>query len=137
MFPWCDGENITVEMHGTALVFRLRKDLCHGIAHSEAFVPDYELYTIKPAFFQPYKEAFPAFGILLHALCGTDDLTVTVLLNSYGNQDTVVFKLSAPVTFEINTVYIDIRILAGQLAVAPFLNMNYFLWCSYFFSFFR
>ena len=111
-------------MHGTMLVFRLREDLCDGIAHSQAFVPDHKLSTGKPAFFQPYKEAFPAFGILLHAFGSADDLTGTVLVNSYGDKNTDIFKLSAPVALEGNTVYIYIRVLAGQLAVAPFLNMH-------------
>ena len=97
MFPWCNGENIAIEMYGTALVFRLRKDLCDGVAHAEAFVSDNEFDAVKPAFFQPYKEAFPAFGILLHAFGSTDDLTVSVLVNSYGDKDADIFKLSAPV----------------------------------------
>ena len=70
-------------MHGATLVFRLRKDFCDGITHSEAFVSDNQPYTIKTTFFQPYKEVFPAFGIFFHAFRRTDDLTVTILVNSY------------------------------------------------------
>ena len=110
-------------MYGTALVFRLRKDLCDGVAHAEALVSDNELYTVKSAFFQPYKEAFPAFRIFFHTLCRADDLTVTVLVYADGDKDTDIFKLSAPVALEVNAVYIDIRVLSGQLAVAPFLNL--------------
>ena len=111
-------------MHGTTLVFRLRKNFCHGVAHAEAFVPDHKLYTVKSAFFRPYKEAFPAFGILFHALRRTDDLAATVLVNAYGYKDTDIFKLSAPIALEVNTVHIDIWVLSGQLAVSPFLNMH-------------
>ena len=111
-------------MYGTALVFRLREDFLDGVTHAEAFVPDHELYTVKPAFFQPYKEAFPAFGILLHAFGSTDDLTVTVLVYADGDKNTNIFKLSAPVALEVNAVYIDIRVLSGQLAVSLFFNMH-------------
>ena len=76
------------------LVFRLREDLCDGIVHSQAFVPAHKLSTGKPAFFQTYKEVFPTFGILLHAFGSADDLTGTVLVNSYGDKDTDIFKLS-------------------------------------------
>lgn len=124
MFPWCNGENVTVEMHGTTLVFRLRKDLCHGVAHAEALVSDNEFYAVKSAFFEPYKEAFPAFGILLHALRRADDLSATVLVYADGDQNANIFKLSAPVALEVNSIHIDIRVLPGQLAVAPFLNVD-------------
>ena len=131
MFPWCNGENIPIEMHGTALVFRLRKDLCNGVAHAEALVSDNELYAVKSAFFQPYKEAFPTFRIFFHTLCRADDLTVTVLVYADGDKNTDIFKLSAPVALEVNTVYIDIRVLSGQLAVTSFyqsfLSMSIFL----------
>ena len=107
-------------MHSTALVFRLRKDLCDDVAHAEALVSDYELYTVKSAFFQPYKEAFPTFRIFFHTLCRVDDFTVTVLVSADGDKNTDIFKLSAPVALEVNTVYIDIRVLSGQLAVTSF-----------------
>ena len=95
-------------MHRTTLVLSSRKDLCDGTAHAEALISDNQSYTIKAAFFQPYKEAFPAFGILLHALRRTYDLTVSILVYSYGNKDADIFKLSTPVALEVNTVYIDI-----------------------------
>ena len=43
-------------MYGTALVFRLRKDLCDGVAHAEALVSDNELYTVL---MKEYRELTP------------------------------------------------------------------------------
>lgn len=72
MLPWCNGENVLVEVHRTTLVFRIRKDLCHDVAHAEALVCENELYTVKSPFFQPYKEIFPAFSVFFHTLCSAD-----------------------------------------------------------------
>ena len=105
-------------MHGTALVFRIRKDLCDGVTHVEALVSDNKLYTV----ISHTKEAFQTFRIFFHTLCYADDLTATVLVYVDGDKNIDIFKLSAPVALEVNTVYIDIRILAGQLAVTPFFS---------------
>ena len=123
MFPWNDGEHVPVKMYCTTLVFCLRKDLCHGIAHSEAFVSHHELYALQTAFFEPNKEDFPAPCVLFHAFCGSDDLTVTVLIHADCHRNADVFKLSTPISLEINPVHINIWIFPGQLAVAPFLNV--------------
>ena len=124
MLPRGYGEHVPVKMHRTTLVFCLRKDLCHGIAHSEAFVSHDEPYTLQTAFFEPDKEAFPAFCIFLHAFRSSDDLTVTVLIHADCHQNADIFKLSAPISLEINPVHINIRIFPGQPAVAPFLDMH-------------
>ena len=82
------------------------------------------LYALQTAFFEPDKEAFPAFCIFFHAFHGSDDLTVTVLIHADCHQNADIFKLSAPISLEINPIHINIRIFSGQPAVAPFLNMH-------------
>ena len=82
-------------MYCATLVFCLRKDLCRGIAHSEAFVSHHEL-ALQTAFFEPNKEVFQAFCILFHAFRGFDDLMVTVLTHADCHQNTEIFELSTP-----------------------------------------
>ena len=110
-------------MHGATLVFSFWTDFGYDIAHSEASIPNHKLCTVKSAFFQPYQDAFLAFDILLYALGSADDLTVTVRLYTDGNKNTGIFKFSSPVTLEVNTLYIHIRVLPRLFSITPFLNM--------------
>ena len=74
------GENFAVEMHRAALVFGVREHLAHGLQHPHALVADDELYAVQPASAEPLEEADPAGLVLLHALCGAQNLTKTVLI---------------------------------------------------------
>ena len=73
-------ENVAVEMYRAALVFDVREHLAHSLQHPHALVADDELYAVQPAPAEPLEEADPAGLVLLHALCGAQNLTKTVLI---------------------------------------------------------
>src|SRR5699024_4821103 len=63
--------------------------------------------------------------VFLHALGGTQNLTVSVLIHRDRHQNGHIFKLSAPVTAQVDPIHIDIRIAPTlQRAVAPILNVD-------------
>ena len=63
--------------------------------------------------------------IHFHDLSGTQNLTVAVLIHCDRYQNSYIFKLSAPVTTQVDLIYIDIRIASAlQRTIAPILNMD-------------
>ena len=71
------------------------------------------------------EEADPAGLVLLHALGGTKNLTVSVLIHRNRHQNGHIFKLSAPISAQVDPIHIDIRIAPTlQRAVPPILNVD-------------
>ena len=69
---------------------------------------------------QPLEEADPAGFILFHALSGTQNLTVSGLIDCNCYQNSYIFKLSAPVAEQTDFIHIDIRMTPTlQRTVAP------------------
>src|SRR5699024_9250842 len=74
---------------------------------------------------QPLEEADPAGLVLFHALGGTKNLTVSVLIHRNRHQNGHIFKLSAPISAQVDPIHIDIRIASTlQRAVPPVLNVD-------------
>ncbi len=100
--------------------------------HSKIFISDNKLNAVKAAFFQPYKEASPAFLIFFHTLSSTNYLAITVFVNTYCHKDAHILKLPAPVTLEVNPVYVDVWIyLNGELRTGLPVNLS----CAYAYRF--
>lgn len=73
---------------------------------------------------KPLEEVYPADFILFHALGSTQNLTITVLIDSNGNQNSHIFVFSAPISFQVNSIHIHIGILSSlEGAVAPNLDI--------------
>ena len=99
--------------------------LSHRFQHPQAFVSQDELDTLQSAAFQPLKEADSAGLVFLHALGSAQYLTVAILIDHNSNQYADILILAAPVSAQIDSIYIDIRILAAmQRTVAPVLNVD-------------
>src|SRR5699024_2121462 len=74
---------------------------------------------------KPLEEADPACLVLLHAFGCTQNLTVTLLIHGNCHQNSNIFVLTAPVSLEVDTIHIHIRVLAAlQRTVAPGLNVD-------------
>ena len=110
-------------MYRAALIFGIWKHFGNGFQHSEAFVTDNEAYSAETSFFQPYKERTPALFILFHAFGSTNDFTASVLIDTDGYKDRDILDFATPAALEINTVNIDIRILAGKRSGMPLFDM--------------
>ena len=122
---WHNRKNIAVEMHRAALVFGVREHLAHGLQHPHALVTDDELYAVQAASTKPLEETDPAGLVLLHALCGAQNLTKTVLIHGNCHQNCHIFVLSAPVAAQSDAVHVDVWIApALQMAVPPVLDVN-------------
>ena len=112
-------------MDGTPLVFSFRKHFAYGLQHTKAFVANHQLDPIQAAATQPLEEADPAGLVLFHALGGTKNLTVSVLIDCNCYQNGYIFKLSAPVAAQVDPIHIDIWIASAlQRAVPPILNVD-------------
>src|SRR5699024_3023802 len=113
------------KVDGTALVLGLWEYFSHSLQHTQALVANDEFHTVQTSPTEPLKEADPAGLVFLHALGGAQNLAVSVLIHRNRHQNGHIFKLSAPVTAQVDPVHIDIRIaLTLQRAVAPILNVD-------------
>src|SRR5699024_791417 len=118
-------EHIAVKVDGTALVFGLWEYFSHGFQHTKALVANHQLDSIQATATQPLEEADPAGLVLLHALGGTQNLTVSVFVHRNPHQNGHIFKLSAPISAQIDPIHIDIWIVPTlQRAVAPILYVD-------------
>src|SRR5699024_5644729 len=120
-----DREHIAVKVDGTALVLGFGEYFSHGLQHTKALVSNDEFHTVQTSAAEPLEEADPAGLILFHTLGGAKNLTVSVLIHRDRHQNGHIFKLSAPVTAQVDPIHIDIRItLTLQRAVPPILNVD-------------
>src|SRR5699024_8901821 len=118
-------EHIAVEVDGTPLVFGLRKHFSHSLQHTKTLVSNNEFHAVQATATQPLEEADPAGFVLFHALSGTQNLTVSVLINGNRYQNGYIFKLTAPVAAQVDPIHIDIRIPPTlQRTVPPILNVD-------------
>lgn len=67
------------------------------------------------------QKTAPAGLVFLGPLADAQDLVKTVAINADGYQHRDVFYFAAPAALENDTVHVDIRMLAGDLLVAPLL----------------
>ncbi len=122
---WRNGEHIAVKVDGTPLVFGLRKHLSHGFQHTETLVAKNKFHTVQTTATQPLEEADPAGFVLLHTLCGAQNLTISVLIDRNRHQNSHIFKLSTPVAAQVDPIHIDIRIPPTlQRTVPPIFNVD-------------
>lgn len=112
------------------MIVRSRIDLVDGIDETEAFIADKQASAFKPTVFKTAKEFFPAFRVFFHSLSSTDNFSIAIVVYRYGNKDGYVFEITAPVSFEIDTVQIDIGIFGLERAVAPVLNMDIYFFVN-------
>ena len=112
-------------MNSAALIFSVWEDFSDCFQHAQTFVAYDQLHPFKPASFQPLQEVNSACLVLFHAFGSTQNLAVPILIhrNSYKNWHILV--LSAPVTPQVDTVQINIRISAAlQGTVSPILYVD-------------
>ncbi len=110
-------------MDNAALVFRVRKNLMDRLQHTAIPVTDDEPDAGKAPFFEPDKEVVPALVVFLHAFGSTEDLAITVLIDADRDKYGDVLDFAAPAALQVNTVYIDIGVFAGERAAAPLLDV--------------
>ena len=84
----------------------------YAVGHYEiyGYGTDDELYAVQAASTKPLEETDPTGLVLLHALCGAQNLTKTVLIHGDRHQNRNIFVLSAPVAAQIDAIHVDIRI---------------------------
>ena len=110
-------------MNCTALISGIWKDFRNGFQHAKVLITDNQAYTSKPTLFQPYKERTPTFTILFHAFRSAKNLPAAILADANGNENRNVLDLAAPAAFQVNTIYINIRIVLGKRTGTPGFNM--------------
>lgn len=109
----CNREIISVKVYCTPMITGIWKDLQYCFRHTKIFVANDESDSCKAAFFEPYKKGTPAFLILFHAFGSANDLAAAVIADSDRNKNGDILDLTAPTSFQIYTIYIDIWISAG------------------------
>ncbi|WP_419195980.1 hypothetical protein [Butyricicoccus faecihominis] len=63
--------------------------------HTLTFVDNNKLYTIQVTLTEPLEETCSTGLVLLHALCDTQNLTISILIDGDRNQNGDILKLSA------------------------------------------
>src|SRR5699024_5658224 len=101
-----DREHIAVKVDGAALVLGFGEYFSHSLQHTKTLVANNEFHSVQATATQPLKEADPAGLVLLHALGGTQNLTVSVLIHRDRHQNCYIFKLSTPVTAQVDPIHI-------------------------------
>ena len=120
-----DREHVAVKMDSATLVLGFGEHFSHSLQHTQALVSNHQLDPVQATATQPLEEADPAGLVLFHALSGTQDLTVSILIDRNRHQNGYIFKLSAPVAAQIDPIHIDIRIPPTlQRTVTPIFNVD-------------
>ena len=112
-------------MDGTPLILGFREHFSHSLQHTKTFVTNHQFNPIQATATQPLKEVDPAGFVLFHALGSTKNLSVPVFIDRNRHKNSYIFKLSAPVTAQVDPIHIDIRIASTlQRAVPPILDVD-------------
>ena len=107
------------------MVFGLGKHFAHGFQHTKALVTNHQFNPIQTTATEPLKEINPTGLVFFHALSCAKNLAVAILVDCNGYQNGYIFKLSAPVAAQVDSIHIDIRIPSSlQRAVPPILNVD-------------
>ena len=83
----------------------------HIVQHTKAFVTNHQFNPIQTAAAEPLKEIDPTGLVFFHALSCTKNLAVAILVDRDGYQNGYIFKLSAPVAAQADSVHVDIRVM--------------------------
>ena len=105
------GEHIAVKVDSTALVLGFGEYFSHSLQHTKALVANHQFNSIQAAATQPLEETDPAGLVLFHALGGTQNFTVSVLIHRNRHQNGHIFKLATPVAAQVDSVHVDIRVM--------------------------
>jgi len=119
-----EREHVAIEVDRAALELGFRVDLVDRFQEPQALVADEELSAFQPALLQHLQEREPARLVLLHAFCCTDDLPVPFLVDRHRHQDRDVLVFAAPVALQVDSIQVDVGILALQWPLAPFLDVD-------------
>ncbi len=107
------------------MVFGLGKHFTHGFQHTKALVTNHQFNPIQATATEPLKEINPTGLVFFHTLSCAKNLAVAILIDCNGYQNGYIFKLSAPVAAQVDSIHIDIRIPSSlQRAVPPILNVD-------------
>ncbi len=110
-------------MYITTLIACVKKHLRDRFRHAQILNSDNKMYSAKATLLKLYKKRMPTFLILFHSFRNTDDLTAAVFIDSDSHKDRDIVYLTIPAAFEIDAVYIDIRIFAVKLVGTPLFYM--------------
>ena len=110
-------------MNCTTLISGIRKDFRNRFKHAEVLVANDQPNTSKPAFFQPYEERAPAFTILFHPFCCAKDFPTAILTDTDGNKNRNILDFAAPAAFQVNAIYVNIRIASRKRTGTPGFDM--------------
>ena len=114
-----------VEVDSTPLVLGSREYFSYSLQHTKTLVSNNEFHSVQATPAEPLKEADPAGLVLLHTLSGAQNLTISVLINRNCHKNSNIFKLSAPVSAQVDPIHIDIRIASAlQRTVSPIFNVD-------------
>src|SRR5699024_3743702 len=120
-----DREHIAVEVDSTPLVLGFREYFSYSLQHTKALVANNEFHSVQATPAEPLEEADPAGLVLLHTLSGTQNLTISVLIDRNCHKNSYIFKFAAPVTAQVDPIHIDIRISSTlQRTVPPILDVD-------------
>src|SRR5699024_10360108 len=88
-------------------------------------VANNEFHSVQATPAEPLEEADPAGLVLLHTLSGTQNLTISVLIDRNCHKNGYIFKFAAPVAAQVDPIHIDIRISSTlQRTVPPILDVD-------------
>lgn len=114
------GEHIAVKGYGAALVLGFGEYFSHSLQHTKALVFNNESYAIQVTATQPLEKADPTGLVPFHTRSGTQNLTVSVLIDYNYYQNSYIFELSALFAVQVDSIHIDIWIAPTlQGTVAP------------------
>lgn len=115
------GHGVAVEVHGAALVGRLREHLGDGADHAGDLIVGEHAHPAQPARLQPGEELPPALGRLSEALGRADDLAVAVVVDAHGYHHRHVLEGVSPGALEVYPVDVDVAVLVLERPVASLL----------------
>ena len=95
----------------------------HSLRHIKAFVSNHQFNPIQAMTTQSREEAAPAEPVCFHTLGNSKNLMVSVLIHHNCHQNGHIFKLSASISAQLESIHIDIQIIPTlQSAIPPILN---------------
>ena len=117
------AEHIPVPMHDAALPLRLGVARSRGLNQAQTGITDDQADAGESARFEVAEQALPALQVLLVPFGHPQDVAIAVRAHTDRDEYRHVPHLAAPTPFEANAIEVDIRIGAGNRALASGLDL--------------
>ena len=127
MFPWTHGESISIPVHNAPLPLCCGKEISNNLIQPQTFIRNDQPYAFESTFFQVTQEIAPGFFVFTAAFRNAEYFTVSLIVHSDRNQNRNVLNLTAPTSFQIDSIHENVWMLSMNRLHTPFFDLPVYL----------